>query len=611
MVRVLSGAWRAVAMSIVLGMAAVAATAFGAPGDLDVSGFNAADPVVTDRGKALARPGRSPFLSDNAVSVARQADGKLLVAGDCRGVNVMKLCVTRFNFDGTPDTTFNPDATQGGTQPDLQAGELIIEDTPGQSLGGLVAVQSNGRIIVGGSCDNLTTGYTDFCLVRLLADATLDTSFNVTGATPGVATVAPGNFYNTARGMLLQPDGKVVLVGSCGVTIVDTAMCVSRHNSDGTLDTTFNTTGAKPGTRIDIIGDGNQSSASSVARQSDSKLIITGSCANAGTSDFCVMRLTAVGALDSATFASASSGKLVLPMASDEDSANSVIVQSDGKIVVAGACSTGWVFSSNGVTQYCAARLNSDGTLDTTGFNAAAAPALRGKQFVSFGSDYDGAMSVTAQTDGKLVLAGRCNGDPAMGTGVFCIARLGSDGLLDATFGVGGKAQSAALANQRDLTNASLLQPDGDIVVAGNCFRGAPDAFCVARFKGGPVAPPVCALNVDGNSVVDPATDGVLIVRYLLGYRGVALTSGALGASPTRTGSTLETWIAGLNLDADGDGGGARATSDGLLLLRAMLGLTGSALTQGATNAPSATRNAADIVTWIQQTHGAGCLPTS
>ncbi|HPV23864.1 MAG TPA: hypothetical protein PLJ65_06795, partial [Casimicrobium sp.] len=181
MVRVLSGAWRAVAMSNVLGMAAVAATAFGAPGDLDVSGFNAADPVVTNRGKALARPGRSPFLSDNAVSVARQADGKLLVAGDCRGVNVMKLCVTRFNADGTPDTTFNPDATQGGTQPDLQAGELIIEDTPGQSLGGLVAVQSNGRIIVGGSCDNLTTGYTDFCLVRLLADATLDTSFNVTG----------------------------------------------------------------------------------------------------------------------------------------------------------------------------------------------------------------------------------------------------------------------------------------------------------------------------------------------------------------------------------------------------------------------------------------------
>ena len=44
------------------------------------------------------------------------------------------------------------------------------------------------------------------------------------------------------------------------------------------------------------------------------------------------------------------------------------------------------------------------------------------------------------------------------------------------------------------------------------------------RFKGGSVAPPVCALNVDGNSVVDPATDGVLIVRYLLGYRGVALT---------------------------------------------------------------------------------------
>jgi hypothetical protein len=85
----------------------------------------------------------------------------------------------------------------------------------------------------------------------------------------------------------------------------------------------------------------------------------------------------------------------------------------------------------------------------------------------------------------------------------------------------------------------------------------------------------------------------------------------ALGGSPARTGTVLEAWIAGLDLDADGDGGPARAPTDGVLLLRAMLGLTGSALTQGVTNAPSATRNAAQILTWIQQTHGTACLPTS
>ncbi|HPG61833.1 MAG TPA: hypothetical protein PK586_07480 [Casimicrobium sp.] len=610
MVRVLSGAWRAVAMSIVLGMAAVAATAFGAPGDLDVSGFNAADPVVTNRGKALARPGRSAMTPDAARGVARQADGKLLVAGSCSGLVTTKLCVVRFDANGTPDLTFNPDATQGGLQPDLQAGELIIEITPSQSLFAMVAVQSDQKIIVAGTCSNLTSGYFDFCIVRLHPDASVDTSFNAAGVTPGVATVAPGNFYNVARGLMLQPDGKIVIVGSCGATIVATAMCISRHNTNGTLDASFNPGGAVPGTRIETIGNSNDSYATSVARQSDGKLVVAGSCVHNSNNEFCLFRLSDTGALDSAGFGA--SGKVITAVNSDEDTINAVVIQADGKIVVAGACSSGGVYSSNGATKFCVARYATNGTLDTAGFNAAAPlVADRGKLMFAFDSDYDGVNAAFVQPDGKLMLAGRCRADPMTGTGVFCSARLLSDGGLDATWGAAGKAIEPNFANQRDLTFAALLQPDGDLVFAGDCFRGAPDAFCVARFTGGPVVPPACALNVDGNGFVDPATDGVLIIRYLLGFRGSALTTGALGGSPARTGTTLETWIAGLNLDADGDGGGARATSDGLLLLRAMLGLTGSALTQGATNAPSATRNAADIVTWIQQAHGAGCLPTS
>ena len=76
-----------------------------------------------------------------------------------------------------------------------------------------------------------------------------------------------------------------------------------------------------------------------------------------------------------------------------------------------------------------------------------------------------------------------------------------------------------------------------------------------------------------------------------------------------QTGTALETHLASLSLDADGDGQ-ALAMTDGLLLLRAMLGLTGDALTQGATNAshPSV-RNAQQILTWIENTHGVACLP--
>ena len=601
---------RVMAVSAWLGASALVVAA---PGDLDIAGFNAADPVVTHRGKALARPGRSNAAVDNGRGVARQADGKLLVAGSCSGLLTSKLCVVRFNANGTPDLTFNPDATQGGTQPDLQAGELIIEITPSQSLFGMVAVQADQKIIVGGTCSNLTSGYFDFCLVRLHPDASIDTSFNAAGVTPGVATVAPGNFYNVARGLMLQPDGKIVLVGSCGATIVATAMCISRHNANGTLDTSFNPSGAVPGTRIETIGNSNDSYAMSAARQSDGKLVVAGTCVNNSNSEFCLIRFSDTGALDTTSFGtSGTGGKVITALNTDEDAATSVAIQPDGKIVVAGACSSGGAFSSNGATKFCVARYNTNGTLDTAGFNAAApVVADRGKQMFAFDSDYDGVNAVFVQPDGKIMLAGRCRADPMTGTGVFCSARLLTDGSLDASWGAAGKAIQPSIANERDLTYAAMLQPDGDLVLAGNCFRGAPDAFCVARFTGGPFVPPACTLNVDGNGFVDAATDGALIVRYLLGFRGSALTTGALGGSPARTGATLEAWIAGLDLDADGDGGPARAATDGVLLLRAMLGLTGSALTQGVTNAPSATRNAAQIVTWIQQTHGVACLPTS
>lgn len=581
---------------------------FAAPGDLDVTGFNAADPVLGNRGKVLARPGRSQLTPDNARGVALQVDGRLLLAGSCSGLNTSKLCVVRFNADGTPDTSFNPDATQGGTQPDLQPGELIIEITPSQSLFGMVAVQTDQKIVVAGTCTNLTSGYYDFCIVRLHPDASVDTSFNAAGAIPGVATVAPGNFYNFANGMLIQPDGKIVLVGSCGVTIVVRAMCMSRHNANGTLDTSFNPGGTMPGTRIEVIGNSNDSYATSVGRQSDGKLLVAGTCVNNSNSEFCLFRLTDAGALDSAGFGTG--GKVITAVNSDEDAVTSVAIQPDGKIVVAGACSTGGAFSSNGATQFCVARYNTNGTLDVAGFNATApVVADRGKRMFAFDSDYDGVNAAFIQPDNKIVLAGRCRADPVAGTGVFCSARLLSDGSLDPAWGAGGKAILASVANQRDLIYSALLQLDGAVVMVGNCFRGAPDAFCAARFEGGPVSPPACTLNVDGNGVTHAASDALLITRYLLGFRGSALTTSAIGSSPTRAGATLENHIASLNLDADGDGA-ALAATDGLLLIRAMLGLTGDALIAGARNASHVNvRNAQQILAWIESTHGVACLP--
>ena len=99
------------------------------------------------------------------------------------------------------------------------------------------------------------------------------------------------------------------------------------------------------------------------------------------------------------------------------------------------------------------------------------------------------------------------------------------------------------------------------------------------------------------NSRYGAATDGLLIMRYLLGFRDAALTTGALGGSPTRDAAQIAAYLGGLGtqLDVDGDGT-VHALTDGVLILRRLLGLSGAALTSGA---KLGARSDADIATAI------------
>ena len=114
-----------------------------------------------------------------------------------------------------------------------------------------------------------------------------------------------------------------------------------------------------------------------------------------------------------------------------------------------------------------------------------------------------------------------------------------------------------------------------------------------------------CTLDVDRNGAVSPFTDGLLVLRYLFGLRGAALTTGAIGAAATLTADQIVGNIATLDLDADGDGA-ARGTTDGLLILRLMLGLKGAALTTGA----SAVAGISDatVLSNVRARHGASCF---
>ena len=104
----------------------------------------------------------------------------------------------------------------------------------------------------------------------------------------------------------------------------------------------------------------------------------------------------------------------------------------------------------------------------------------------------------------------------------------------------------------------------------------------------------------DAPDVYSPSTDGTLLLRYLLGLRGTALTAGATGTNARRSAAQIithiETYLTLFDVDGDGQ---TRALSDGVMIVRRMLGLSGSALTSGAKNSArsdNAVRDAIDAL---------------
>jgi len=259
-------------------------------------------------------------------SVAIQLDGRILIGGGANG----SFSVARFSADGSLDTSFD------GT------GEVSTPMGEATSSAHALAVQADGKILAAGN----TAGWlADFAVVRYNADGSLDTSFNGTGK---VLTDVGNLSLDYATGVALQPDGKIIVCGGS-----DTALAVVRYNPDGSLDTTFNGTGK---VLTDLAGNlGGYSSATSVATQSDGKIVAVGITKhqNDAFAFVALVRYNPDGTLDT-TFNG--TGSLVTDYGS---SASCVQIQTDGKIVVAGEVGE--------LGQWLTlARYNSDGSVDTT-----------------------------------------------------------------------------------------------------------------------------------------------------------------------------------------------------------------------------------------------------
>ncbi|MGI8836583.1 MAG: hypothetical protein ACR2H4_08090 [Pyrinomonadaceae bacterium] len=338
-----------------------AVSRYNTDGSLD-SSFGGTGIVLTPVGN---------FPNDHATSVAIQADGKIVVVGYSfnGGANGIDFAAVRYNTDGSLDTSFN------GT------GKVVTPIGSSHDVARSVAIQADGKIVAAGGSYN-GANY-DFAVVRYNTDGTLDTSFGGTGK-----VITPiGSSYHSASSVAIQSDGKIVAAGSSQGVSNDfrtNDFAVVRYNADGSLDTSFNGTGKV----VTPIGN-SYYGASSVAIQSDGKIVAAGGSYNGASYDFAVVRYNPNGSLDTSFNGT---GKVVTPIGSADDFAASVAIQADGKIVVAGS-------SGNGSgDDFAVVRLNPNGSLDTS-FNGT------GKVITPVGKS-SAASSVAVQADGKIVVAG-------------------------------------------------------------------------------------------------------------------------------------------------------------------------------------------------------------
>ncbi|MBL7877887.1 MAG: IPT/TIG domain-containing protein [Cyclobacteriaceae bacterium] len=375
-------------------------------------------------------------------TVALQPDNKIIIGG---AFTSPRNYLARLGADGNLDTSFNPGTVANST---VYA----------------VAYQPDGKIIFGGFG----------ILVRLNQNGLIDASFNPGGTGPDRFIYA----------ITIQPDGKIIIGGDFTFYNGTARERIARLNSDGSLDTSFD-----PGAGADNV-------VFNIALQSDGKIIIAGDFTSYNiNARNRIARLNANGSIDTS----------FNPGTGANNTVRSISLQSNNKLLIGG------LFTSyGGITSNRLARVNSDGSLDTS-FNT--------------GSGLNSTVvTIATQTDNKIVIGG---GFTSYG-GITSnrLARVNSDGSLDTSFDPGSGPNSVIYC--------TILQSDGKIIIGGSftSYNGVIKNYIARVYSPSLVAEPTAQPT---NLLLGSVTSTSMSVMYTAatgspaGYIAVRRT----GAAPT------------------------------------------------------------------------------
>jgi uncharacterized delta-60 repeat protein len=414
---------RTIPLGVLASLALVATAAATTPGDLDPV-FGNGGIVTTEFGLGL-----NGVSNDEGRAAELQPDGKIVVAGTSFFVGPgqtpgQDVIVARYDTHGSLDPSFGSD------------GKVATSIGSDFSRGHDLALQPDGKIIVAGivyfGADPNTD--VDFGLARYAPDGSLDPDFG----TGGMLTTDLGSTFDYGQAVALQPDGKIIVAGATVVAGFGLSWALVRYNADGSLDGSFGSEGKAVSSvigsiaavdvqsdgRIVAVGDafgdlglvrynpdgsldasfgnaglvrtdaGGEDSFADVTVLPDGKMVAVGTSIRFGTPvtfSFELARYQPDGTLDG-TFGTG--GRVTTSFGGVREYASAVVVQPDGKIVVAGATGT-----SDVALDFAVARYAPDGSPDTSF-------GVGGKTTTDFAGSVDAAFALLLQPDGKLVAAG-------------------------------------------------------------------------------------------------------------------------------------------------------------------------------------------------------------
>ena len=309
-----------------------------------------------------------------------------------------------------------PDSFPGPLDPTFSGDGIQTTDFGAYETAFGMALQNDGKIVVVGKT------LTNFALARYTPDGDLDNSFNGTGK-----QITNIGGTDQADAVAIQVDQKILAAGTS-----DNNFALVRYNTDGSLDGSFGTGGIVTTT----FGVASSETGRDIAIQNDGKIILVGN----SDADFAIARYLDNGNLDPLF---SGDGKQTADLGGS-DYGFGVAIQGDGNIVVVG-------MSSGDIALV---RFTPNGALDNTFGNL-------GIQITDIvGTDYG--YDVAIQKDHKIVVAGICYG---VGSGDFTLVLYNQNGTIDTTFnGIGWRFSNF---NSQDAAKSLLIHPDGTYIAAG------------------------------------------------------------------------------------------------------------------------------------------------